>query len=237
VSQIESQARAAARLVSSRRCARALSGSGWWKIVRMVAATICRAAFSRAFTIRCTTSQRVERQDPERRLWAPRRDRSGAGSKAHRTQPAGRSFRCVTRRLLPGGVALALADDWPLSARRFRNEILACWSSDAACGPAPLARLTGSHSEPSIGPRAERVRRHHHGLAALLPARKILTSFSRQDPDRPRRIRRRGMDSCGTAPVPRIIAPEAYLEGGRKAGRRWQMLEQRYALISAGRTG
>ncbi len=40
-----------------------------------------------------------------------------------------------------GRIRLPLADDWVRSARRFPEEIQACWTGDAACGPAPLLAL------------------------------------------------------------------------------------------------
>jgi 4-(2-carboxyphenyl)-2-oxobut-3-enoate aldolase len=126
---------------------------------------------------------------------------------------------------------LALADDWLASARRFPDEVLACWSGDAACGPAPLLALRDTIaarrwddaqgvSDDIAGP-----------LETLFPGGSF-EEFSRYKLQIDRaEFEAAGWIRPGPTRPPYTTAPEEYLKGGREAGRRWAALQQRYASI------
>jgi 4-(2-carboxyphenyl)-2-oxobut-3-enoate aldolase len=126
---------------------------------------------------------------------------------------------------------LALADDWLASARRFPDEVLACWSGDAACGPAPLLALRDAIAarrwDDAQGVSDDIAR----ALETLFPGGSF-EEFSRYNIQ----IDRAEFEAAewirpGPTRPPYNTAPEEYLEGGREAGRRWAALQQRYSSI------
>ena len=135
---------------------------------------------------------------------------------------------------------LALADDWLPSARRFPDEIVACWSGDAVCGPAPLIRL---REDILAGDWDQAQLVHDDIVQALLPLFphgdfQIFSGYNMQI-DRAE-FEGAGWITPGPLRPPYTSCPEEYLEGGRETGRRWAVLQQRYAqaattLSTAGR--
>jgi 4-(2-carboxyphenyl)-2-oxobut-3-enoate aldolase len=126
---------------------------------------------------------------------------------------------------------LALADDWLASARRFPDEVLACWSGDAACGPAPLLALRDA-----IAARrwedAQGVSDDIAGALETLFPGGSFEEFSRYNIQIDRaEFEAAGWIRPGPTRPPYTTAPEEYLDGGRKAGRRWAALQQRYSSI------
>lgn len=128
---------------------------------------------------------------------------------------------------------LALADDWLGSARRFPEEMVACWTGDAACGPAPLTALRDAILARDWD-RAEGV--HDDigvALATLFPGGSF-EEFSRYNIQIDRaEFEAAGWMNPGPGRPPYTTAPAQYLEGGREAGRRWAVLQDRYSSLSA----
>jgi 4-(2-carboxyphenyl)-2-oxobut-3-enoate aldolase len=126
---------------------------------------------------------------------------------------------------------LALADDWLASARRFPDEVLACWSGDAACGPAPLLALRDAIAarrwDDAQGVSDDIAR----ALETLFPGGSF-EEFSRYNIQIDRaEFEAAGWIRPGSARPPYTTAPEEFLEGGREAGRRWAALQRRYSSI------
>ena len=128
---------------------------------------------------------------------------------------------------------LALADDWLSSAQRFPDEIVACWSGDAVCGPAPLLRLR----EAILSRDWDAAQAVHddiaEALAPLFPGGsfEVFSGYNMQI-DRAE-FEAAGWITPGPLRPPYTSCPEEYLEGGRETGRRWAALQQRYAAVPA----
>ena len=128
---------------------------------------------------------------------------------------------------------LALADDWLVTARRFPDEALACWSGDAACGPAPLLRLRDT----IMGRNWDAAQVIHdeiaHAVSPLFPHGdfQVFSGYNIQI-DRAE-FEAAGWIRPGPTRQPYTSCPEEYLEGGRETGRRWAALHRRYELAAA----
>lgn len=128
---------------------------------------------------------------------------------------------------------LPVAGDWTLTALRFPDETQACWSGDVACGPAPVLRLRDAVLQRNWE-LAERIQAEiSQALEPLFPDGSF-EEFSKYNIQ----IDRAEFDAAGyinPGPLrpPYTSCPDAYLEGGREAGRRWARLQQHYATDSA----
>lgn len=128
---------------------------------------------------------------------------------------------------------LALADDWLTCARRFPDEVLACWSGEVACGPAPLIALRDAvlaRDWDAAQPISDDV---VAALAPLFPGGDFAVfSLYNMQIDRAE-FEAAGWITPGPLRPPYTSCPEEYLEGGRETGRRWRALQERYSPAAA----
>ncbi|HWH25370.1 MAG TPA: dihydrodipicolinate synthase family protein [Pseudolysinimonas sp.] len=123
---------------------------------------------------------------------------------------------------------LPIAEDWPASAQRFPDAVTACWSGDVSCGPAPALALRNAVLSQDWE-TAERIASEiSDALSTLFPDGSF-EEFSKYNIQ----IDRAEFEAAGYFPggptrPPYTTAPEAYLEGGRQAGRRWAALHEKY---------
>lgn len=128
---------------------------------------------------------------------------------------------------------LCLAEDWFPSASAYPDEMVACWSGDAVCGPAPLIELRRAVLDRDWI-RAESL---HDDIVqarrALFPSGDF-ELFSRYNIQIDRaQFAAAGWIVPGPTRAPYTSCPEDYLEGGRGTGRRWAALHARLAAVPA----
>jgi 4-(2-carboxyphenyl)-2-oxobut-3-enoate aldolase len=128
---------------------------------------------------------------------------------------------------------LPVAEDWARTAERFPDEVTACWTGDAACGPAPLLALRDA----VLARDRERARAVQaeisEALSPLFPGGSF-EEFSKYNIQIDRaEFAAAGFFTPGPTRPPYTSCPESYLEGGREAGRRWARLQQRHSLEGA----
>ncbi len=128
---------------------------------------------------------------------------------------------------------LSLGEDWLPSAQAFPDEVLACWSGDAVCGPAPLIRL-----KEAVQARDWVAAQPIHdaiveALKPLMPAGGFEV-FSRYNMQIDRaEFEGAGWITPGPLRPPYTSCPEEYLAGGREAGRRWAALHEQFSPVAA----
>ncbi|MEU9059203.1 dihydrodipicolinate synthase family protein [Streptomyces sp. NPDC048430] len=121
------------------------------------------------------------------------------------------------------------AGDWAHTAHRFPDQTPACWSGDAACGPAPLLRLRDA----VLAKDWERAARINDAIArateSLFPGGSF-EEFSKYNIQIDRaEFAAAGYFTPGPARPPYTSCPQPYLDGGSEAGRRWAELQHTYA--------
>lgn len=128
---------------------------------------------------------------------------------------------------------LPIADDWPAAAQQFPDEIVAAWSGDVAAGPAPVLALRDAIRQRDWV-TAERIGAEiATALETLFPGGSF-SEFSRYNIQIDRaEFQAAGYIRTGPGRLPYASAPEAYLEGGREAGRRWARLHDAYESARA----
>lgn len=124
---------------------------------------------------------------------------------------------------------LALADDWVASARRFPDQVLACWSGDAACGPAPLLALRDA-LQANDWDSAQVVNDDiAYAIAPLFPDGDFEV-FSRYNIQIDRaEFAAAGWITPGPCRPPYTTAPDNYLACGTETGTRWKAMQTKYA--------
>ena len=128
---------------------------------------------------------------------------------------------------------LCLAEDWLPSARAYPDEMVACWSGDAVCGPEPLMHLRAAVLARDWDTAQVLHDEITTALQPLFPDGSFETfSGYNMQIDRAE-FEAAGWITPGPLRPPYTSCPEAYLEGGREAGRRWAVLHERYAAIAA----
>lgn len=126
---------------------------------------------------------------------------------------------------------LPIAGDWTVSAQRFPDQIVACWSGDVSCGPAPVLALRDAVAARDW-PRAAAVEAQISKATEPLFPGGSFEEFSRYNIQIDRaQFAAAGYFTPGPSRPPYSSCPEEYLEGGREAGRRWARLQQQYARI------
>ncbi|MDF3305340.1 dihydrodipicolinate synthase family protein [Rhodococcus sp. T2V] len=124
---------------------------------------------------------------------------------------------------------LPVAGDWSTTARRFPDEIRACWSGDVAAGPAPVLRLRDAILDRDWD-RAEKIQADiGEALEPLFPNGSF-EEFSKYNIQIDRaEFEAAGYYRPGPVRPPYSSCPDEYLECGREAGRRWAALHSRYS--------
>jgi dihydrodipicolinate synthase/N-acetylneuraminate lyase len=114
--------------------------------------------------------------------------------------------------------------DWLAARTLFPEEMLACWSSSALCGPEPVLFLREAlRSEDTETARwvTDRIEWTYETFLA----RRDFAEFSKYN-TRIEKLRfdEAGYVSAGPARPPYHIVPEEYVEGARETGRRWRQV-------------
>ncbi|MER6977002.1 dihydrodipicolinate synthase family protein [Streptomyces carpinensis] len=123
---------------------------------------------------------------------------------------------------------LPVAEDWATTAHRFPDEVVACWSGDVACGPAPVLRLRDAVLARDWDEAARIQADIAHALKPLFPDGSF-EEFSKYNIQIDRaEFEASGYFTPGPVRPPYTSCPESHLEGGREAGRRWAELHRRY---------
>ena len=128
---------------------------------------------------------------------------------------------------------LPLENDWHYGARLFPDEVTACWSGNVVCGTAPLVALKQAIAGRSWD-KAEAISEElDWALEPLFPNGNfdLFLRYSIQIDNA--QFAGAGLINPGPTRPPYTSAPEAALEGGREAGRRWRSLHDRYIAQSA----
>jgi len=125
---------------------------------------------------------------------------------------------------------LPLESDWYYWARLFPEEVVACWSGNVACGPAPVVAL----KEAILGRDWERARRVTEeiewALEPLFPGGNFQEFLKYSIQLDNAQFEAAGYIRPGPTRPPYTWAPEAYMEGARESGRRWAQLQRRYEV-------
>jgi len=124
---------------------------------------------------------------------------------------------------------LPLESDWYYWARLFPEDVVACWSGNVACGPAPVVVL----KEAIFAKDWERARRLTEeiewALEPLFPGGSFQEFLKYSIQLDNAQFEGAGFIRPGPTRPPYTWAPEAYLESARESGRRWAQLQHRYA--------
>ncbi|MGW0817229.1 dihydrodipicolinate synthase family protein [Streptomyces viridiviolaceus] len=123
---------------------------------------------------------------------------------------------------------LPVAGDWATTAQRF-PEVTACWSGDAACGPAPVLALRDALREGDTD-RALRLQGEiNEALEPLFPGGSF-DEFSKYNIQIDRaEFEAAGYFTPGPTRPPYTTCPPEYLAGGQEAGIRWAALHKRFS--------
>ncbi|MCX7340421.1 MAG: dihydrodipicolinate synthase family protein [Hyphomicrobiales bacterium] len=123
---------------------------------------------------------------------------------------------------------LPLDTQWSALAQRFPEEVVACWSGNAADGPEPLVALHRAVAAQDW-PRADAISaRMAWAQAPMFPGGKLENFIDYNIPIAHARIEGSGLVKSGPPRPPYIIAPEGHREGGRETGRRWESLRREF---------
>ncbi|MDQ1491416.1 MAG: 4-(2-carboxyphenyl)-2-oxobut-3-enoate aldolase [Actinomycetota bacterium] len=131
---------------------------------------------------------------------------------------------------------LPLDTDWYELHRLHPDEVTACWSGTVACGPAPVVALKGFLSDGRWEDAAMVTQELNWALEPLFPGGdfEAFMKYSIQIDNA--RFEGAGYMRPGPTRPPYVEAPQAFLEGGREAGRRWATLQARYGISGGRRT-
>lgn len=123
---------------------------------------------------------------------------------------------------------LPVANDWATTAERLPDDITACWSGDVSCGPAPVLALRDAILSRDWA-RASAIQDEIGSALSPLFPEGSFEEFSKYNIQ----IDRAEFEAAaffrpGPSRPPYTSCPDAYLEGGREAGRRWARLQTKY---------
>ena len=120
---------------------------------------------------------------------------------------------------------------WAALARDFPADAVACWSGNVADGPEPLIALAAAVAAHDWS-RAELIcGRMAWAQAPMFPGGKLENFVDYNVPIARARLQGSGLVRSGPPRPPYLYAPEAYWEGGRETGRRWESLRREFAVV------
>ncbi|GAA3889319.1 hypothetical protein GCM10022381_34010 [Leifsonia kafniensis] len=128
---------------------------------------------------------------------------------------------------------LPVADDWSTSARIYPEDIVACWSGDVSCGPAPLLALRDAIFAREWDTADVIQGEIAHAVESLFPGGSF-EEFSKYNIQIDRaEFEAAGYFRPGPTRAPYTTAPASYLEGGAEVGRRWAALQHKYVGVQS----
>lgn len=117
---------------------------------------------------------------------------------------------------------------WIALAKQFPDQVIACWTGNAADGTEPLVALDSAIRERDWA-RAEAITaRMAWAQAPMFPGGKLENFVDYNIPIAHARIEGSGLVRSGPPRPPYIFAPDGHMEGGRETGRRWASLRAEF---------
>jgi 4-(2-carboxyphenyl)-2-oxobut-3-enoate aldolase len=123
---------------------------------------------------------------------------------------------------------LPIDSDWFANAKKFPDEVIACWSGAVACAPAPLAALSRAIAARDWA-TAQRVHdKVEWATSVMFPAGDLATFISYSIPLGKARFKGAGLIDPGPGRAPYSEAPQEYIELSLESGRRWKQLQDEF---------
>jgi len=124
---------------------------------------------------------------------------------------------------------LPIEADWLVARTLYPDEMVACWSSSALCGPEPALYLRDALGRGDVEEARWLTDRVEWTYEPFL-ARQDFAEFSKYNiPLEKVRFDEAGYVRAGPTRPPYHVVPEAYVEGARENGRRWRRLVEEVA--------